>query len=542
MRSVLSMRLCILMVAGIMLLGLAAGCVAPTVAPAPAATAGASTAPVAAAAATAVQPGTSATAPSTAVSGSAAQPVPAGTQQSAQPIVIPTQAAGALPGGSGLEGQWEGPLKVAGQELNTIVRFKGGGSDLTGTMDIPAQGAKDIPLAKISQQGAKVHFEAFTGARLATYEGEIKPDGSLAGDFQQAGYKGSFVLLRAAAAAPTAAVLYKQEEVTYKNNDVTLAGTLTLPPSGGPFPAVVLITGSGPQNRDEELLGFQPFRLLADYFTRNGIAVLRVDDRGVGGSTGDVTQATSEDFAGDVLAGVHFLKARPDINPQQIGLLGHSEGGLIAPMVAARSSDVAYIVLLAGPGLTGEQVMARQLEDIMKASGASQTEIDKAKAVQKRTVEAIKTGKGWDELRADWVKQARTQLESLPADQLQAMGGLDKAVAGVVEGQVAGVNNPWFKFFITYDPTQTLAKVKVPVLAVFGGKDTQVAAGPNTAAIRAALEQGGNKQLTVKEFPEANHLFQQATTGSPEEYAGLKKEFVPGLLDYLTTWIKSVVK
>ncbi|HEX9118331.1 MAG TPA: alpha/beta fold hydrolase, partial [Anaerolineae bacterium] len=463
---------------------------------------------------------------------------PSGTRQASAPIVIPTPSASNF---ASIAGLWEGPLKVAGQELNMAVRFKGSGSTLVAFMDIPVQGAKDIPLSKVSQQGNKVHFEAFTGARLAVYEGQVQADGSLVGNFQQAGFKGTFVL-KPVAVQPTAAVDYRQEEVTYKNGDITLAGTLTLPATGSGFPALLLITGSGPQNRDEDLLGFQPFRLIADYLTPRGFAVLRVDDRGVGGSTGDLTQSTSEDLAGDVLAGVNLLKSRPDIDAKRIGLLGHSEGGLIAPMAATRSNDVAFIILLSGPGLPGSAILKTQLVDIMRASGSSQAQIDQAAERQQQVLDAVTTGKGWDELTGDWQNTTRTQIEAMPADQVSALGGVDKAVDDAVRAQRAAVDNPWFKFFVNYDPAPTLANVHVPVLALFGGKDTQVAAVANEAAVKAALEKGGNARGTTKIFSDANHLYQQAVTGSPSEYGTLLKEFLPGFLDYIYDWTERVIR
>ncbi|HSN73527.1 MAG TPA: alpha/beta fold hydrolase, partial [Anaerolineae bacterium] len=302
-------------------------------------------------------------------------PAPAAppTQPPAPAPAAPPTALAATPAGQpslpSLEGNWEGSIQVASQDIGMVIRFTGSGSEAKGMMDIPAQSAKDIPLNKVDLSASKVHFEAFSGQSLAAYDGQVLADGSIAGRFTQGGFSGAFTLKRAAAkAAPTAVPApYQQEEVTVKNGAASLAGTLTLPPAGGPFPAVVLISGSGAQNRDEEVFGFQPFRLIADHFTRNGIAVLRMDDRGVGGSTGDVANVTSEDFAGDIAAAVAMLKGRPDINPKQIGLLGHSEGGIIAPMVADRSSDVAYVILLAGPGLSGGQIVVQQLADILKA-------------------------------------------------------------------------------------------------------------------------------------------------------------------------------
>jgi uncharacterized protein len=422
-----------------------------------------------------------------------------------------------------------------------ILKVQGSGPDLKATVDFPTQGAKDIPVTKISQDGAKVHLEALPSPRQAVLDGEIQPAGTLAGDFQQAGYKGTFTLARVAA-QPTAVVPYRQEAVKFKNGDISLGCTLSLPQGGGPFPAVVMITGSGAQNRDEDLFGFQPFRLIADDLTPAGIAVLRCDDRGVGESTGDVSQATSEDLAGDVLAAVQVLKARPDINPKQIGLIGHSEGGIIAPMVAAKSGDVAFVVMLAGTGVTGREVLLQQLTDIMKANQMSQADIDKALATQQRTIDAVLTGKGWDELKAEWQKEVRAKIDAMPADQRQALGDLDQATANAVKAQVDSVDNPWFKFFLTYDPAPALQEVKVPVLALFGGKDVQVSAAVNEPAVKAALAKGGNQRVTTKIFPEANHLFQAAGTGSPNEYATLPKEFLPGFLDTLRGWIQSTLK
>jgi len=479
-----------------------------------------------------------------------AAPAPAAnpTQPPAPAVQAAAQTAPAtVPAGQAapfsLEGNWDGSIKVANQDIGMVIRFTGSGSEAKGTMDIPAQSAKDIPLSKVDLSAPKVHFEAFSGQRLAVYDGQVQADGSISGLFTQAGYTGTFTLKRATAqAAPTAVpVPYKQEEVTVKNGAASLAGTLTLPPTGGPFPAVVLITGSGAQNRDEEVFGFQPFRLIADHFTRNGIAVLRMDDRGVGGSTGDVANATSEDFAGDIAAAVAMLKGRPDINPKQIGLLGHSEGGIIAPMVADRNSDVAFVILMAGPGVNGGQIVVQQLADLMKAQGQPQAAIDEAVAQQKQVVQAVVTGEGWDAVKAFLRPKVQTQIAALSAEQRTALGDEQAAVDKAVQAQLDAVNSPWYKFFITYDPAPALSKAKIPVLALFGGKDVQVSAALNEPAVKAALAQGGNTQVTTKVYPDANHLFQPATTGGIDEYAKLKT-FVPGFLDDLVKWIKGTVK
>lgn len=463
---------------------------------------------------------------------------PAATVSPADSTSTPTSEASP----ASLEGQWEGSIEVAGQNIDIIVKFQDSGSELKAWLDIPAQGVKDNVLNNVKPDGNKIHFEAFGGPRNAVFDGELGTDGSIAGKFQQANYLGTFVVQRETSAQPTAVseVPYKQEEVTFKNGDVTLGGTLTTPSSGGPFPVVILISGSGQQNRDEEVFGFKPFALIADHFTRNGIAVLRYDDRGIGASTGDATNATSEDFAGDALAAVNLLKTRSDINPKQIGLMGHSEGGIIAPMVANNSPDVAFIILLAGPGVRGDLLIERQAVDVLKATGASQEQIDTAAANQKRTIEVMRTGQGQDWLEAELRNQIRQQIEAMPEEQRKAFSDIDKAVEDGVQSQMAALLSPWFKFFVNYDPAPALEKLQVPVLAVFGGKDVQVAAEPNEQAVKAALERGNNSRATLKTYPTANHLFQPATTGGPDEYTKLK-EFVPSFLDDTVKWIKDTL-
>jgi uncharacterized protein len=486
-------------------------------------------------------------------------PVPAPVQAPAPgsapatPVQAPVQAVAPQPAASGdvsagLAGRWEGTVAVAGQKLGMVLRFSGSGSDVKGQLDIPAQGATDLPLNNITVQAPKVHFEAFKGAGLATFDAELQNDGTLAGDFGQAGYRGTFTFQRAAAPAPAAApptavpVPYKVEEVTFHNGAAQLAGTLTVPQGRGPFPAVVLISGSGPQDRDETVFGFKPFRMIADNFTRQGIAVLRYDDRGMGGSTGDTEKATSEDLAGDVIAAVALLRARPDIKPQAIGVMGHSEGGIIGPIVATRSPDVSFVILLGGPGLSGKEVLVQQAGDVLRASGASPAQVDATMAEERQVVDAVLTGQGLDEVKARLIQQAQAQFAALPPEQQQALGAdLATAAQKQIETQIAAMQSPWFQYFLKYDPAPALAQVQVPMLAIFGGKDVQVAAGPNEAAVKAALAQGGNTRGTTRVYPDANHLFQLAGTGGVQEYSQLK-DLVPGLLDETAQWIKAMVK
>jgi uncharacterized protein len=322
---------------------------------------------------------------------------------------------------------------------------------------------------------------------------------------------------------------YDEEEVGYENkrDGVKLAGTLTLPRGKGPFPAVLLITGSGSQDRNESLLGHKPFLVLADYLTRQGIAVLRVDDRGVGGSSGSVPNSTTENFAADVMAGIEFLKTRKEIDPKQIGLIGHSEGGLIAPMVAAQNDDVAFIVLMAGTGLTGEETLYQQGALILKAGGASAEQLAKQRATQESMFKILK----WEKDPLTIEKRLHEALSSSLTEEEK------KKAEQAIAAQIKLVNTPWFCYFLTLDPRPVLRKVKCPVLAINGENDLQVPANKNLREIEAALKAGGNKDLTIVRLPKLNHLFQTSETGSPNEYIKIEETIAPVALRTIGDWI-----
>ena len=328
---------------------------------------------------------------------------------------------------------------------------------------------------------------------------------------------------------------YVEEEVTYENRPagVKFAGTFTRPRGTGPFAAVLLITGSGPQDRDEAVFGHRPFLVLADYLTRRGVGVLRVDDRGVGGSTGNTMEATSEELAADVLAGLEFLKKRADVNPRRIGLIGHSEGGLIAPFVAVRSPDVAFIVMMAGPGLSGEEILYRQGAALLKSTGADERKLARQRSLQERLFTVVK--RETDRARAEKALREVIREESakLSDEEKKGMGDL----AAVAEGQLDMVLSPWFRFFLMYDPRPTLMKVRCPVLAVNGEKDVQVLPRENLAAIGEALKAAGNKDYTVKELPGLNHLFQTCRTGALAEYSEIEETIAPAALEVIGDWV-----
>ena len=450
-------------------------------------------------------------------------------------------AATILPQQQSIDGAWNGSLTIGPQTLRITVRFTTSETGLRATIDIPQQGATGVQLQNVSYDDSRVYMELPAGPGLAVFDGRQVGD-SIGGAFTQAGLGGTFFLKRSSQAAampkePPEPLPYAEEEVTFHNADITLAGTLTLPESGAPHPAVVMITGSGPQNRDEELFGFKPFHLIADHLTRNGIAVLRYDDRGVGGSTGSVSEATTEDFARDVLAAVDFLKNRSDIDPERIGLIGHSEGGIVAPLASSMSDDVAFMVLMAGTSVSGAEILIEQGALIMRASGATEADMEKQIAFQKRTFEAIRSGDGWDELAADLETRLRESIAEMPDSQRNAITDVDAYIDAQIQAQLTALQTPWLRYFLDYDPAVTLRTIDTPILALFGELDLQVPPAQNRGPLEQALRDGNHPDYTVRVLPRANHLFITATTGSPTEYATLEKVFVPEFLPLITEWI-----
>lgn len=332
---------------------------------------------------------------------------------------------------------------------------------------------------------------------------------------------------------------YLAEEVRYRNEraGITLAGTLTLPEGSGPFPAVALISGSGPQTRDSELFGHRPFLVLADYLTRRGIAVLRTDDRGVGASEGIFREATSRDFADDAQAAVAYLRGRADILPGAVGLLGHSEGGLVAPMVAADGEGVAFVVLLAAPGVNGEEILYEQGALIARAFGAPEEHIALNRRLQGELFAVLEAEEDAVERARGMEAVFRRQFADVPEEERAASGLTQQEEDEWIRQQISGMGGPWYRFFLMYEPAPVLARVQVPVLALYGERDLQVAAPQNAPAVEAALRQGGNPDVTVETFPGLNHLFQTAALGVPQEYPTLEETMAPRVLERVADWI-----
>lgn len=444
---------------------------------------------------------------------------------------------------SGIAGRWDGAVDVGGTTLPVTVAFADNTSGLTATIDM--QGAKGLPLRTVSYGGAdkKVHFELAAGLGVATFEGSL--DGAtMRGTFAQNAVRGTFEITREGAPKPAGppkeVVPYKEEDVTFTDGAITLAGTLTIPEGAGPFPAFVMVTGSGLQNRDEAIFGFKIFRVIADYMTRHGIATLRYDDRGAGGSTGNIAMATTEDFAGDALAGVALLAVRPEIDRKNIGVFGHSEGGAVAAIAAAKSPDaVGFIIMMAGAAASGATVLHQQAGDAARALGATDAQVARIMAAQQKVFDAVAANAPVSVL-ADAAREMVTaQLEGRPAARA-AIGDPTAAVATVLPTAVAQLNNRWMRYFVTTDPATFIARVKCPVFAAFGSKDTQVPVALHKARLEAAFAKGGNTHMTVKVYPDANHLFIKANTGQVSEYATLPKVFVPEFLDDLVAFVKRV--
>ncbi|MFO0636034.1 MAG: alpha/beta fold hydrolase [Nannocystaceae bacterium] len=419
-----------------------------------------------------------------------------------------------------------GAIELPGAQLPFFVLVRERDGKPSAVLDIPAQGAFGMALSDVRNDAEEIAFAAKqVGARWrATLDAEGDPDEC---SFAQGGATLPCSLARVdeatwiAARKPKRPQLpqppfpYTAREVQIARDDVTLAGTLVLPAGDGPHPAALLLTGSGAQDRDETLFDHKPFLVIADHLARHGIATLRLDDRGVGGSGGDLAHATLQTLVADAVAAVAFMRMQPELAPASIGVIGHSEGGLVAPVAAARSRDVAFVVMLAGPGISGGDVIVDQLEVIARRSGATDAQIQEAIAQQRRVIEIVRH-------------------EAAPAERRAALAS---ALAGdaAALAQLDMVASPWFRSFVLFEPAPTLRKLRQPVLALLGGLDVQVTAAANGPALRKALAK--NRRAQVREFTGLNHLFQPAKTGLVAEYGTIEQTMAPEVLDAIATWI-----
>jgi uncharacterized protein len=454
----------------------------------------------------------------------------------------PSQVVAAPPIPRELEGFWQGNWRIGLMDLRlglNVEKAKDG--QLMAVLVSPDQETNTIPISAIELKGDMLLFESkLIGAK---YSGTKMKDGTgYDGQFVQFGMKNPLALRKtdrlnalARPQTPRAPFPYRSEEVTYENKagGVKLAGTLTLPPGQGPFPAAVMLSGSGPQDRDERIDGHKPFLVIADTLSRRGLTVLRVDDRGVGGSSGSNDDSTFEDFTGDALAGVGYLKGRNEIDPAKIGFIGHSEGADIAQLAASRSKDVAFIVLMAGSGLPGDVILEHQGQVVARAEGASESELKRASELTRRLVDILLREKDQHAARNKLVAAVREYDASLPEAEKKALTDAGEAS----EAMITQLNNAWFRSLLAFDPRRTLRQVRCPVLAVNGEKDLQVPPKENLAEIEKALKAGENPDVKAIEFPGLNHLFQPCKTGSPTEYAQIEITIAPEVLKVIGDWI-----
>jgi uncharacterized protein len=432
------------------------------------------------------------------------------------------------------EGVWQGAIAGNGMRLRLQLHVSHDDKkQLLAALDSPDQGVSGLPAIKVSQKENTFHFEI--PVVKGSYTGTLNaPRNIISGSWTQGGVEQKLEFRRSdqllALVRPQDPVKpypYKEEEISFSNDPahISLSGTLTLPQGPGPFPAAVLLSGSGPHDRDETIEGHRPFLVLADHLTRKGIAVLRYDKRGAGKSTGNYDIATIEDFAADAQAAVAYLKTRKDVDPKRIGLIGHSEGGLTAPIVASRSTDIAWVVLLAAPALKGEDILLLQSELIMKVAGIGEEQISRTLDFNKQTYALARQEKD------------PAAFESKLNDLVQSTGMGALVPPATLQAQVRTMASPWFREILDYDPVPALQKTLCPVLALNGQKDLQVPPVENLSRIKKTLQDAGNKDVQADELPGLNHLFQHAPTGSPSEYGGIEETMAPEALDAVSAWV-----
>ncbi len=433
-----------------------------------------------------------------------------------------------------VEGLWQSALEAHGMRLRLQLHVSHDTEDqLVAALDSLDQDVSGLPAINVLLKEAAFHFEI--PAVAGVFDGTLNAaKNKLRGNWSQTGAEEKLEFVRSDQPLelrrpqnPAKPYPYREEEISFSNPaaGVSLAGTLTLPKGAGPFPAALLIAGSGPHDRDEALANHRPFLVLADHLTREGIAVLRYDKRGIGKSTGSADKATTLDLAADARAAIAYLKTRKEIDPSKIALIGHSEGAMIAPLLASQSKDVACVVLLAAPATMGEDTLLHQSELIGRAGGLTDEQLEASLNFDHAAYELART-------------ETDTAVLNEKLNGLVKGSGLVAAMPpAVLEPQLRMMESPWFRFFLDYDPLPNLKALHVPVLALYGQKDLQVPVKPNLALLQQALQDGGNKDADVRELPDLNHLFQHAYSGTPAEYAAIEETFSPEALLLISGWL-----
>lgn len=449
---------------------------------------------------------------------------------------------------SAFNGIWEGKMN-AGVEVRMVLYISQDASkNYIVTVEFPDQGLKDIKANTVTVSNDSIRLEISQFG--ASYSGKLKGDSMITGTFKQGMSfplnvkKVEKVTTIVRPQTPVPPFAYKSEDVVYtnKNKSISYGATITIPPGKGPFPAVLLLTGSGQQNRDEEVMGHKPFAVIADHLTNNGFIVLRVDDRGIGKTTGNVAIATTRDFAHDATVSIEYLLGRPEVDKKKIGLIGHSEGGMIAQIVAAERKDINFVVMLATPGEHTMKVMNDQNEAILLKSGMSKEYVAAYLGLYKNiltTMIAADSASAKEKVMPvveEWISKT-------PRNIVQATTGItnDSTKNNYVSLFVGQLNQPWFRYFLTYDPAPYIKKMNARVLALNGSKDVQIISKSNLAAIEAALKESKSKGYEIKELEGLNHLFQECKLCTVNEYGQLQQTISPVALEVMTSWMKKIL-
>ena len=435
---------------------------------------------------------------------------------------------------------WKGTLRAQGMNIDILFQLTEGPDGWSCTMDVPLQGLDDFPASSVEAAGDSLRVEF--SMIPAHYRGVFSRDGqAITGNWYQGGQAFPLNMQRteqpitsSRPQEPRPPFPYESIEVTFPSHTdstVVLAGTFTYPKQATAGYGVVLVSGSGPQDRNEELMGHKPFLVLSDYLTRHGIAVLRYDDRGVGASTGSRRTATVEDFAEDALGGLRYLARQEFITCEKIGVIGHSEGGMVAAILGARDAT-DFIVMMAGPGTELDELLIDQVLFMDQQAGFGKKAIEQDTAYAWALYRLVRESAGGD--------LDTNAMRALVEDYYRSSSNIRQqfpSLEAFMASQVGQVSSPWFRHFINFVPQDHLSKIKCPVLALNGGKDFQVPAEKNLRAIETALIQGPCVDFEIRQFPGLNHLFQPAETGHMDEYARIPVTIDQRVLETITIWI-----
>jgi len=442
-------------------------------------------------------------------------------------------------------GDYQGQLDVKVTKLRLVFHITKEKGVYKASVDSIDQGVKGIPVSEVSFDGKNLKL-TLPSIRVV-YSGVFKDEKTVEGKWTQGGQSFPLTIIKTLKPAklvrfqnPKKPYPYVSEDVFFTNKlaKIKLAGTFTFPKKQRRYPAVILISGSGAQNRNEELLGHKPFLVLSDFLTRNNIAVLRFDDRGVAESEGIFKNADSFDFANDVEAAIEFLKTRKEVDCSKIGLIGHSEGGIIAPIVASRNNAVSFVVMLAGPSVSGDKILIAQNKLLFKSIGMDEEHINKYAKQMRIELDSLITNEDVEKGKKELVEKSSLFFD----ENFKNYGGKFGMVKENIKKRAEIYSTKWFRTFISIEPYNYLIKTKVPVLALYGEKDTQVPPSINTDKAKAVLKKSGNKKSKMIVVSNCNHLFQTCKTGNIAEYAKIDETISPKVLDIILKWIVGTVE